>query len=158
MSFPRTPREHLSAKWGTDSWPFSYLLISSCPLMPVCLVLLRSSHYLLTCPSPCHSCHSHSCFLSITDDTVCASSKNTQVSLLTGHWLLSGHFTVCSHLCRRVSTEGGQSSWLTVRPVCQQSWTVPLLSVLTKLPSLNPQGEPWPEGCWRGWPSHSKCP
>lgn len=74
MSSLRMHREHFSAKWATDSWPFPYLLISSsprclsvqfcwarltissCVLRPVTLVILT----LVSCPS---------------QRTVCASSK-----------------------------------------------------------------------------------
>lgn len=65
------------------------------------------------------------------------------------------HVRACLLLCCRVSPQRGQSSWLTIRPVCQQPWTVPLLPVFTQLPPSNPQGEPWPEGA-RGWPPHGK--
>lgn len=60
-----------------------------------------------------------------------------------------------SLLCCRVSPKRGQSSWLTVRPVSQQPWTVPFPPVFPPLPPSNPQGEPWPEGA-RGWPPHGK--
>lgn len=148
-------REHFCAKWPTDSRPFPYLLISSSPrrlsvhfcwarltissrvLRPVTLVILT----LVSRPS---------------QKTVCASSniKKTNLSFAPDRTFTT--LTVCWLVCRRVSAEGRQSSWLTVRPAGQQSWTVLVLPVLTKLPPLNPQGEPWPEGCWRRRPSHGE--
>lgn len=56
-------------------------------------------------------------------------------------------------LCFRITTKRGQSGWFTVCPVCQQPWTLPLLSSLTKHSPSNLQERPWPEGA-RGWPQH----
>lgn len=56
-------------------------------------------------------------------------------------------------LCFRITTKRGQSGWFTVCPVCQQPWTLPLLSSLTKHSPSNLQERPWPKGA-RGWPPH----
>ncbi len=128
------------------------LTIQLCRLSP-------SSHYLLICPS---SRHCHSCFLPViqyevsgmcTEAFVC-DLQQTCVSFTVPQLKLS--VCMCWLLCRRVSPERGQSSWLAIRSVCQQPRALPLLPLSTQLPPPNPQGEPRPEGAW-GWPSHGKC-
>lgn len=68
-------REHFSAKWTTVVGTFFISTNLRLPSTPVCPLLLSSSHHLLMRPSSRHSCHFHSCFLSVTDDSLCNSPK-----------------------------------------------------------------------------------
>lgn len=80
MSSPRMHSEHF-CKVG--DWQLTFFISThlQLPSMPVCPVLLGPSHNLLMCPLSCHSCHSHSCFLSVTADSLCIIQKKKNTSL-----------------------------------------------------------------------------